>query len=130
MQTENLVCWKCGASLDEVPKPISRYAECLECRAELHVCRLCRFYDTSVAQDCREPMADEVKDKTRANFCEFFEPRADACAADSDAGGAGNTDGLNALFGVAGAEPGAKESSDPQRQALDDLFGGGPRSKD
>ena len=131
MPTENLVCWKCGASLDEVPKPISRYAECLTCRVELHVCRLCRFYDTSVAQDCREPMADEVKDKTRANFCEFFEPRADAFAADSSAGDTGNTDALNALFGAAGeAEPGARESSDPHRQALDDLFGEGTRSKD
>ena len=78
MSTESLVCWKCGATLDEVPMPLSRLAECLSCRAELHVCRMCRFYDVSLAQDCSEPMADEVKEKGRANFCEYLEPDVDA----------------------------------------------------
>jgi len=93
----SLVCWKCGCGLDEVPQPLSRYAECLGCRAELHVCRMCRFYDTRVAQACREPMAEEVKDKTRANFCDYFEPRPDAYAGPD---GPPTADAaLSALFG-------------------------------
>ena len=68
-----IICWKCGASLAELSLPLSRTDECRACRAELHVCRLCRFYDTSKAKSCSEPVADEVNDKTRANFCGYFE---------------------------------------------------------
>jgi hypothetical protein len=39
---------------------------------------MCVDYDTSVAKHCREPTADEVNDKTRANFFDHFKPRAGA----------------------------------------------------
>jgi hypothetical protein len=71
----NLVCWKCGADLSQLSLPLSRRDECARCRAELHVCRMCVDYDPSVAKHCREPTAEEVSDKTRANFCDFFVPR-------------------------------------------------------
>jgi hypothetical protein len=32
----------------------------------------------SVAKQCREPTAEEVRDKERANFCDHFKPRAGA----------------------------------------------------
>lgn len=35
-------------------------------------------YDTGVAKHCREPTAEEVRDKTRANFCDHFKPRSGA----------------------------------------------------
>lgn len=73
-----LVCWQCGASLKSQPLPLGRRAECLACGAELHVCRLCRHFDTSKAKACRERAADEVRIKTRANFCDWFHPRTDA----------------------------------------------------
>jgi hypothetical protein len=110
--------------------PISKYAECLSCRAELYVCRMCRFYDTGVAQDCSEPMAEEVKEKTRANYCEFFQPRADAYEPAGDAGKGGELDTLNALFGGI-ADPSTSEGAvDENRGALDALFGGGSEHKD
>jgi len=31
-----------------------------------------------VAKHCREPTAEEVNDKERANFCGYFQPRAGA----------------------------------------------------
>ncbi len=71
--SEALVCWKCGASLAGLSLPLSRTDECRACRASLHVCRLCRFYDTSKARSCAEPIADEVQDKERSNFCGYFE---------------------------------------------------------
>ena len=46
--------------------------------AELHACRMCEFYDTSKAKHCREPVAEEVKDKAVANFCDYFKPTARA----------------------------------------------------
>lgn len=73
MQPGDLVCWKCGASLAELTLPLSRTDECRACRAEVHVCRMCRFYDTGKAKSCAEPVADEVRDKERANFCGYLE---------------------------------------------------------
>ena len=73
-----LVCWKCGASLAALTLPLRRLEECPKCRAELHVCRMCADYDTGVAKHCREPTAEEVREKTRANFCDFFQPRPGA----------------------------------------------------
>jgi hypothetical protein len=81
----DLVCWKCGASLASLSLPLSRLDECRQCRAELHVCRMCIEYDTSKAKHCREPTAEEVPDKTRANFCDFFKPRAGAYVAPNTA---------------------------------------------
>jgi hypothetical protein len=39
---------------------------------------MCVDYDTRVAKHCREPTADEVSDKVRANFCDHFTPRSGA----------------------------------------------------
>jgi hypothetical protein len=130
MTAASLVCWNCGASLDEVPTPLSRYAECLSCRTELHVCRMCRFYDVTVAQSCKEPMAEEVKDKARANFCELFQPRADAYQPDTPTGDASSEATLAALFGGPPEAPSADHPGDESRQALDDLFGSDPSTRD
>jgi hypothetical protein len=73
-----LRCWKCGASLAELSLPLRRLDECRVCHAELHVCRMCEFYDTRVAKSCRETVAEEVKDKERANFCDYFRPSEQA----------------------------------------------------
>ena len=130
MEAKDLSCWKCGASLDGVPMPISRLSECLSCRAELHVCRLCEFYDTKVAQACREPLAEEVKDKTRANFCEHFYPLPRAYTPEPTSDQAPSTE-LAALFGDAPARDASEpttegeEPADPEQAArdrLDDLF--------
>src|SRR5690606_12344548 len=76
--TAALVCWKCGASLAALPLPLSRLAECPADRAELHVCRLCRFFDARTARQCSEIRAEEVIDKERANYCDWFKPRPGA----------------------------------------------------
>jgi hypothetical protein len=39
---------------------------------------MCVEYSTSVAKHCREPTAEEVRDKTSANFCDHFKPHANA----------------------------------------------------
>lgn len=114
---ETLNCWKCGAALPDAN--IARSDECASCRAQLHVCRLCRFYDPKVSQACREPVADPVNDKERANFCGYFEPSAQAYrpAVDSTA----SRQQLEALFDGA---VGSKSTGDDGRAALERLFGG------
>jgi hypothetical protein len=71
----DLVCWKCGASLAALSLPLRRLEECPMCRAELHACKLCVEFDTRIAKQCREPTAEEVRDKEHANFCDHFKPR-------------------------------------------------------
>jgi hypothetical protein len=39
---------------------------------------MCVDYDTRVAKHCREPTAEEVREKDRANFCDHFKPRPGA----------------------------------------------------
>jgi hypothetical protein len=117
-----LVCWKCGASLADLTLPLRRLEECRKCSAELHVCKLCEWYSIAVAKHCREPVAEEVKDKERANFCDYFKPRADAYKpADVGASSKARSD-LDALFGsdAQGAlQPTAAERA---RAELDKLF--------
>jgi hypothetical protein len=75
MPSETLNCWRCAAMIVDEPLPFARTAECRACGAELHVCRMCEFFDRSKAHACREPVAEPVADKTRANFCGWFRPR-------------------------------------------------------
>ncbi len=115
---EELQCWRCGESLAALTLPLRRLEECPSCEAELHVCRLCEFYDTAVAKSCREPVADEVKDKERANFCDYFRPVPGAWQpANQDASAAAAQ--LQAMFGESEA---GDEPADPASQ-LDALFG-------
>lgn len=115
--SNTLVCWKCGADLEDLPQPLGRRAECPACGAELHVCRLCRHFDKAKAKQCREMAADEIKDKTRANFCEWFQARPGAY---SDASGpGGNRAALDSLFGG----PPATGAKSDARDELDKLFG-------
>jgi hypothetical protein len=118
----DLVCWKCGASLADVTLPLRRLEECRTCSAELHVCKLCEWYSVSVAKQCREPIAEEVKDKERANFCDYFKPRPHAYAkADVTASSRARAD-LDALFG-GGAKPAAEPTAAERAKAeLDKLF--------
>lgn len=128
--SDSLSCWKCGHALDEMPVPLRRRDECPACAADLHVCRMCEFYDTSVAKGCREPVAEEVTDKERANFCDYFRGQAGVQAA----GGAGEADAaraqLEALFGIEGDAGDAESPMDRRqkeaeeaRKQLDALFG-------
>jgi len=94
-----LVCWKCGADLEALTLPLSRRDECARCRAELHACRMCVEYDVRVAKHCREPTAEEVSDKQRANFCDHFRPKPGAYQAPDQAAVDNARAELERLFG-------------------------------
>ncbi len=89
-------CQACGAEIG-LEGPTGRRDQCDGCGADLHACVQCRFYDTAASNQCREPQAERVQDKERANFCEFFQP----------AGGAGG---------------GAASAGDEARRKLEALF--------
>ena len=129
--SEPLLCWKCGASIGELPQPLGRYDICPSCRAELYVCRMCEFFDPQITQGCHEPMAEEIKEKERANFCNYFQLRPNAFQPVET----GTTDKahteLDALFGTAldedtarpaDAGSSAPSDSDHTREELEHLF--------
>jgi hypothetical protein len=117
-----LVCWKCGTSLAELTLPLLRLEECKKCGAELHVCKMCEWYSLAVAKHCRETIAEEVKDKERANFCDYFKPRPGAhSAAPADASAKAKAD-LDALFGAGQSAQPEPSAADRARAELEALF--------
>ncbi len=97
--SDELQCWRCGASLAALRLPIGRSEECSACRSQLHVCRLCRSWDRARPKQCREEDAEEVRDKERANFCDWFKPRARAFDAARTATEAAAKAAIDGLFG-------------------------------
>lgn len=126
-----LVCWQCGEPLRGVPRPIRRLTRCPTCRADLHVCRLCRHYDPGVLGECRHDRAERVVDKEQANFCTYFRPRPGAHAPASGEAADAARGELEALFGIGGGEEGdaSRHGRDPKAEAerarrkLESIFG-------
>jgi hypothetical protein len=94
-----LQCWRCGASLASLPLPLGRTEECPACRSSLHVCRLCQAWDRARPKQCREDDAEEVRDKERPNFCDWFKPRPGAFDAAGAAAESAAKTAAEALFG-------------------------------
>lgn len=65
------ICHACKNTLSLDGKP-GRRDECPHCRADLYCCLNCTFHDRSAPKQCREPIAELVKDKAKANFCDYF----------------------------------------------------------
>ena len=97
--THDLVCYRCGASLAALSLPLSRRDQCPDCSADLHVCKMCVSFDSTVLRNCREDGAEDVTDKERPNFCDWFRPSDKAFdpmrKSDADAA----QEALAALFG-------------------------------
>ena len=68
-------CFQCQ-QVNSSESRIGFREECLKCRADIHICKNCEFYDKKAYNECREPSAEVVREKERANLCEFFSPRA------------------------------------------------------
>ena len=103
--------------------PLPRHEECPHCRVQLHVCRMCEFFDAVAPQQCREPVADHVSDKSRANFCGYFNVNPHAFTTPPDQADASHRK-LEALFGDAAAGSSAKADAteDALQDELEQLF--------
>ena len=64
-------CVFCQKEVGLAEKP-GRSEECPHCGRDLHCCYQCRFYDVKAHHECREPQADFVAEKDKANFCDYF----------------------------------------------------------
>lgn len=97
--SHKIACYRCGASLSALSLPLSRRDQCPSCSADLHVCLMCVHFDRAAPRQCREDGAEDVKEKERANFCDWFKPS-------------------EAAF-----DPNRKSEADAAKEALAGLFG-------
>lgn len=85
----------------------------------MRVCRMCEYYDPEVPKKCLEDDAEEVLEKERVNFCEWFKPGSglfDGKQAKASAAAEAN---LAALFGESDEVSTAPDSA---LQDAEDLF--------
>jgi hypothetical protein len=120
--------------------PLSRREVCDSCNADQHVCRLCKYYDPSISDQCREDRADSVTAKDKANFCDYFSTNPQAYQTQAYQTQAYQTQAyqnkgtpqnqakakLDALFGDESGDTAVDSSpqskADAAKKALDDLF--------
>lgn len=130
--TQSLNCWHCGKSLDDVPRPISRHANCDHCFEVLHCCRMCLHYDSERRPYCDHDLADPPEVKENANFCEYFKPvnRFDAGNSVDKEHVKSKLDSLfdhgdqsDDLMAEEGGEPSQALPRNDPKSKLDDLFG-------
>lgn len=75
MAETRIRCFSCGNDM-VFTVAIGRREECPHCRADVRVCKNCQFYDPKAYNECRETSADVVREKDRANVCDYFQPGA------------------------------------------------------
>ncbi len=112
-----LQCWKCGIAIKEMRSPYSRYEECSACKADHHVCLMCREYDPTVSDGCREDRADFVLEKDKANFCDYFKPRAGAYQEKNDGQEKEARARLAELFGEEPKNPESDQETETESEA-------------
>ena len=117
--SEIINCYRCGESLEKLSLPLSRRDECPACSTDVHVCRMCIYFNANVPRQCLEDGAEEVIEKLKVNFCDWFKPSATAfdpimSAQESQAKGE-----LASLFGD---ESATEPESDSGLESAEDLF--------
>ena len=69
---ETVKCASCGA---KVATAIGGESSCSNCKAELHTCRQCTYFDPSARFECSKPITAKIVNKNARNTCELFTPR-------------------------------------------------------
>jgi hypothetical protein len=89
-------CHACKKELS-VDLKVGRKDACTFCGADLRCCLNCVFFDRAASKQCRETVAELVREKEKANFCDYFVFAENRIAA-SDAGSALARKALDDLF--------------------------------
>jgi len=69
-------CAMCGVALPASFGEITPLSQCPKCKADLHTCKNCVFFDPSTRFECSQPIAVRVIRKDAQNGCETFEIRS------------------------------------------------------
>ncbi len=66
-------CYKCATTLIiDIKHSVARSEECPKCYSNVRCCRMCENFETSAYNECREPTADRILEKEKANFCDHY----------------------------------------------------------
>jgi hypothetical protein len=117
--SSNWLCWQCKSAVTDQPLPLSTYAECRDCRAQLHCCRQCQHFNPRLRVDCDEPRAESHSEREKSNFCDWFKLRREFVEPGEKAPSVNHQTELNTLFG---ANSGVTETPSNSRMQLDNLF--------
>ena len=72
---DKIVCWSCKEEI-EVGDKVTRQDECPSCGTPIKCCFNCLHYNKEAFHQCNESaVAEWVRYKEKANFCEYFKPR-------------------------------------------------------
>ena len=69
---ETVKCAACGA---KAPSNIQAESSCPNCKADLHSCRECNYFDPGAHFECSKKIAARIVNKQARNSCELFSPR-------------------------------------------------------
>ncbi len=72
MSELQFTCFACNNKV-HIPQDFGRREECPSCHEDVHACKNCEFYEVSSYNECRETQAEVVKEKERANHCDYFQ---------------------------------------------------------
>lgn len=66
---------KCSSCAAKAPPSITLESTCPNCRADLHTCRQCTYFDPSAHFQCSKSIPARIVNKNARNTCELFVPR-------------------------------------------------------
>jgi hypothetical protein len=69
---QKVKCAACGAVVDA---NVTSGSSCPKCKADLHTCRMCSFFDPGARFECRKPITARILNKSGRNECELFSAR-------------------------------------------------------
>ncbi len=69
---ETSKCTACGA---KAQPNITFDSSCPNCKADLHSCRQCTYFDPGARFECRKPIPARIVNKNARNTCELFAAR-------------------------------------------------------
>jgi len=105
-------CYNCATPL---PPGFDFGSECPKCKAALHCCKQCTFFEPSTRFQCTKPIPERIAYKDRANECTFFRARVTVARDSAPAA---------RMAAPAAGEPSiaAPKSATDARAAFDNLF--------
>lgn len=127
--TDKYKCWRCGHEMGDIPRSLPRLEQCPACEADLHVCRLCRYYKPSLSSKCDHDLAEPAREVDIANFCQYFRINGQAYVAKEVDKAKQAEEKLAALFGDESTTNITAASDDPMDK-LKSLFDDLPGEKD
>jgi hypothetical protein len=73
MSNQSYLCYQCAHPLaPSIGGAIQFRETCASCGVDAHVCRNCELFDPGAHHECRETSAEWVRDKEKANRCDYF----------------------------------------------------------